>query len=160
MFDKRIMREFNDGTKRISIDYKNIREYEEPFIMTLEVKGKRKLDVWGVRNGRQADDIRKEYKKMGRETSYVDFYKTVEDLISEQNTDYLQFNPRIRGKRNKEFENAESEKEDTRIDLGQLYGILKSSLKTHEDIEEYVKSVIKEKLEQILSEFLQNIKNS
>lgn len=158
MFEKKIMQEFNDGTKRINIDYKNIREYEEPFIMTLEVKGKRKLDVWRVRNGRHADDIRKEYKKMGRETSYVDFYKTVEDLISEQNTDGLQFNPRIRGKRNKGAENAEII--DTRIDLGQLYEILQSSLKTHENIEEYVKEIVKEKLTEVLSEFLKNIKNS
>lgn len=158
MFDKKIMREFNDGTKRINIDYKNIREYEEPFIMTLQVKGKRKLDVWEVRNGKQADDIRKEYRKMNRETSYVDFYKTVEDLISEQNADDLQFNPRIR--RKKEInETKNNDSTETTIDLGQLYKILEPTLGTHENIEQYVKDLIKENLEKVVGDFLQKIKD-
>ncbi len=97
-----IMKEFIDGTKRIKIDYKNIQEYDKPFVMTLEVDGKRKLDVWKVRNGQEAYNIRKRYKRISRHTSYKDFYKTIKDLVDEKGKDNLQFKPRIRGKNQKE----------------------------------------------------------
>lgn len=97
-----IMKEFIDGTKRIKIDYKNIQEYEEPFVMTLEVDGKRKLDVWKVKNGQEAYNIRKRYRKINRRTSYKDFYKNIKDLVDEKGKDDLQFKPRIRGNNHKE----------------------------------------------------------
>lgn len=106
--NKNIMEEFIDGTKRIKIDYKKIEDYDYPFVMTLKVKGKNKLDVWSVNDGREANKIREEYKKNNRHTSYKDFYKNIEDLIEEQGEVNLQFKPRIRGKnkkkKNKNFE--------------------------------------------------------
>lgn len=155
--EKEIMREFNDGTKRINIDYKSIREYDEPFVMTLKVNGKRKLDVWEVENGEEADRIREQYKKINRKTSYADFYKTIEDLIEEKNEDDLQFNPRIRGKNKR---NLDTEENKTTIDLGELYNFLLDTFHTRENVQEYVKQVVKEKLEQSINDILDKIKKS
>ena len=101
IFDFGIKKDFNDGTKRINIDYNRIREYNKPFVMTLKVKGKNKLDVHEVANGKQAEEIRDRYKEANRFTSYVNFYHNIEDLKSENNEKDLQFKPRIRGKNNR-----------------------------------------------------------
>ena len=90
-----IGKDFTDGTKRINIDYKRIEEYKTPFVMTLEVEGKNKLDVWKVLNGKKAKEIRERYKRFNRKTSYVDFYKTMSDLVSERGKVGLEFHPRI-----------------------------------------------------------------
>lgn len=156
--EKGIMREFNDGTKRINIDYKSIREYDEPFVMTLKVNGKRKLDVWEVENGEEADRIREQYKKINRKTSYADFYKTIEDLIEEKNEDDLQFNPRIRGKNKR---NLDTEENKSTIDLGrELYDFLLDSFHTRENVEAYARQTIKERLEEAINNILDKIKNS
>lgn len=94
-------KDFTDGTKRINIDYKRIEEYKTPFVMTLEVEGKNKLDVWKVLNGKKAKEIRERYKELNRRTSYVDFYKTIDDLISEKGKEGFEFNPRICGTKNR-----------------------------------------------------------
>ncbi len=97
----RIGKNFVDGTKRINIDYKRIEEYNTPFVMTLEVEGKNKLDVWKVLNGKKAKEIRERYKELNRRTSYVDFYKTIDDLVSEKGKEGFEFNPRICGTKNR-----------------------------------------------------------
>jgi hypothetical protein len=151
-----IMKEYYDGTKRINIDYKNIKEYNEPFVMTLKVKGKNKYDVWQVSNGREAETIRERYKRIGRRTSYGDFYRNIKDLLEEKQSNELQLKPRIRGN-NKN--NIEEQKDDTKIDLGELYHLLGSSLKTHSDIEEYVRNLVKEDLEEMVGNLLDKIKS-
>lgn len=105
-----VKKDFIDGSKRINIDYKRIEEYNEPFVMILEVEGKedhgkKAYDVWNVKNGRKAEKIREEYRKKGRYTSYVAFYKNIDDLIDENNDKNLSLNPRIRGKNKKKKSN-------------------------------------------------------
>ncbi len=101
IFDLGIKKNFNDGSKRINIDYNRIREYDKPFVMLLKVKGKDKLDVYEVANGNEAEKIRDRYKQENRYTSYVSFYQDIEDLKKENDESKLQFKPRIRGKNNK-----------------------------------------------------------
>ena len=123
-----IGKNFTDGTKRINIDYKRIEEYKTPFVMTLEVEGKNKLDVWQVINGKKAKEIRERYKKLNRRTSYVDFYKTKTDLVNERGKVGLEFHPRICKRR--ESKPIEQPKEKTQpkqrieeIKLDNLYGV-------------------------------------
>lgn len=94
------------NSRRIRIDYKDIMNYQQPFCMILKVnkfQGKKtKYDVWEVRNGVEAEEIRKKYKEAGRSTSYWAFYNNLNELLKENDSNKLSLNPRIRGKNKKE----------------------------------------------------------
>ena len=94
------------NSRRIRIDYKDIMNYQQPFCMILKVNKfqgtKNKYDVWEVRNGAEAEEIRKKYKEAGRNTSYWAFYNNLNELLKENDSNKLSLNPRIRGKNKKE----------------------------------------------------------
>lgn len=94
------------NSRRIRIDYKDIMNYQQPFCMILKVNKfqgtKTKYDVWEVRNGVEAEEIRKKYKEAGRSTSYWAFYNNLNELLKENDSNKLSLNPRIRGKNKKE----------------------------------------------------------
>ena len=93
------------NSRRIRIDYKDIMNYQQPFCMILKVNKfqgtKNKYDVWEVRNGAEAEEIRKKYKEAGRNTSYWAFYNNLNELLKENDSNKLSLNPRIRGKNKK-----------------------------------------------------------
>ena len=81
-------------------------------------------------------------------------YFTIRHLHKEN----LQFNPRIRGKNKQNKQDIEENK--TTVDLGELYNFLLDSFHTRENVQEYVKQVVKEKLEQSINDILNKIKKS
>lgn len=146
---------FTDGTKRINIDYKNIENYNEPFVMTLKVKGKRKLDVWEVANGKEAIEIRQQYKQKGRHTSYKDFYNNIDDLIAEQGEVNFEFHPRIRGKNKKTKEEVELTIDGDKL-AENNYLIPKELLDitglSYEELKILLKKIAMDRLEKIINE--------
>lgn len=146
-----IMKEFINGSKKINIDYKHIEDYNQEFAMILKVNGKDKDEVWKVKNGKEAKIIRDKYKKIGRSTSYVAFYKNVEDLKSEQNEDLLQFRPRIRGKNEIKYEQIQNSVENEEP-------ILKINVKNEQIayVLNFVAELNGETLEELVTQILEN----
>lgn len=149
------MKLFEKERKRIIIDYKKIEEYDKPFVFILKVLGKNqnnrkylKNEVWSVNNGREAESIRHKYKTIAnKNTSYVAFYNSMDDLLSENKVKDLNMKPRIRGKNQKTKEKEEQLKLDleSKISLNQeVYTFLKIKYKTNEEIENYINELIKQ----------------
>ena len=151
MKKEEIMKEFINGSKKINIDYKHIEDYNQEFVMILKVNGKDKEEVWKVKNGKEAKNIRDKYKKIGRSTSYVAFYKNVEDLKSEQNEDLLQFRPRIRGKNEIKYEQIQNIVENEE-------SILKINVKNEQIayVLNFVAELNGETLEELVTQILEN----
>lgn len=148
---------FTDGTKRINIDYKNITEYKEPFAMILQVKGKKKeLEAWECSNGKEANDIRERYKEVGYHTSYVSFYKNMDDLKEENNNSKVAFGKhRIRGKKAESNDSKELEMDGNKL-AQENYLIPKELLDctglTYEELKFLLKKIVIQRLEKIINE--------
>lgn len=121
----------------IYIDYDKIGEYNKPFSMVLKVQNKKNYELWNVKNGMEALDIRKQYQELGRNTTYIGFYEN--ELYAKDIYHNLNTKPRIRGKNKRTIEQTrlklDAKKEED------LSSVILSKIKETKDIEDITKLI-------------------